>query len=275
MELVRIVEAAGGIMPTDALRDEAGVSRHIVDRAVGAGILDRPARGWVSTMSADPALVAAVEVGVVVTCVTRAARVGLWDVHEPRVHVAARPGRPLRRPTSAHVHWARPLLPRHPGRLEDSLENTLNLVAECQPYEKALTVWESALNRGLTTFEHLGTLAFGAKGRRLRADAQPYSDSGVETVVVPRLRWLGLRLRRQVWLLGHRVDLLIGDRLILQIDGGHHVDEQRMIDNEHDAKLRLAGYHVIRVGYWQVMGDWPRVQDLIIGAVARGLHLAK
>ncbi len=238
------------------------------------GVLTRPSNGWLAVDNADPTTVAAAEIGVVVSCVTRAARLGLWDVNAGCVHVAAHPNRALRRSTDARVHWAKPLVPRDPDALEDSLENMLDQVAECQPFEQALSVWESALNQGKISQEHLQTLPFGAKGRRIRREAQPYSDSGVESVVVPRLRWVGLHLRRQAWILGHRVDLLIGYRLVLQIDGGHHVGAQRQSDIEHDARLRLAGYHVIRVGYWQVMTDWPAVQDLILGAVARGLHRA-
>lgn len=33
-----------------------------------------------------------------------------------------------------------------------------------------------------------------------------------------------------------------------------------------------AGYHVIRVSHWQLTHDWPTVQALITGAIARGLH---
>lgn len=234
----------------------------------------RPSQGWVALPSADPMLVAAAAAGVVISCVTRAARMGLWDVEADRIHVAAGPHQALRRTTSARVHWSKPLTPRDPKSLEDSLENVLALVADCQPYEPALAIWESALNRGMVAAEHLQTLPFGARARRLRDEARPFSDSGVESIVVPRLRWLRLPLRRQVWVLGHRVDLLVGDRLILQIDGGHHVGAQRRSDNEHDAKLRLAGYHVIRVSYWQVVSDWADVQALITGAVARSLHLA-
>lgn len=73
---------------------------------------------------------------------------------------------------------------------------------------------------------------------------------------------------------GHRVDFLIGDRLVLQIDGGHHVGAQREADIAHDAVLRLHGYTVIRVGYAQVTERWPEVQDRILRAIAQGLHLA-
>ncbi|HYP73948.1 MAG TPA: DUF559 domain-containing protein, partial [Microbacterium sp.] len=74
---------------------------------------------------------------------------------------------------------------------------------------------------------------------------------------------------------GHRVDFLIGARLILQIDGGTHVGAQRDSDIRHDAQLMLLGYHVIRVGYDQVVGRWHEVQDLIMRAVAQGLHLPR
>lgn len=92
--------------------------------------------------------------------------------------------------------------------------------------------------------------------------------------MIPRLRWLKLPLRRQVWIGGRRVDLLIGDRLVLQIDGGHHVGAQREADIAHDAALTLLGYHVIRVGYRQMIDRWAEVQDSIMRAVAQGLHLA-
>ena len=89
---------------------------------------------------------------------------------------------------------------------------------------------------------------------------------------IPPLRWLHLPLRQQVWIAGHVVDLLIGERLVLQMDGGHHVGAQRASDIAHDAALMLLGYHVIRVGYVQVVERWHEVQDLITRAVAQGLH---
>ena len=78
----------------------------------------------------------------------------------------------------------------------------------------------------------------------------------------------------QAWIAGHRVDFLIGDRLVLQIDGGHHVGAQREADIEHDAALMLLGYHVVRVDYRQIIDRWHTVQDMIARAVAQGLHLA-
>lgn len=42
----------------------------------------------------------------------------------------------------------------------------------------------------------------------------------------------------------------------------------------HDAALMLLGYRVIRVTSVQVTQRWHEVQDLIMRAVAQGLHRA-
>ncbi|MFC6714831.1 hypothetical protein [Branchiibius cervicis] len=40
-------------------------------------------------------------------------------------------------------------MPRHPDQLVDPIENALAAVADCQPFERALTIWESAANKQL------------------------------------------------------------------------------------------------------------------------------
>lgn len=274
MDPVAFVAAPGGVARVRAVLD-AGVSATSLKRAKRDGILIRPRNGWVAVPDAEAALLAAAELGVVITCVTRAQRAGLWTFGDERTHVAADAHHALPRETAALVHWARPLVPRPSDALEDGIENTLVLIAQCRPFEETLVVWESALRLGLITLEVMRGLPLGPRARRILEVARPYADSGVETVVVPRLRWLRLPLRRQVVLAGHRVDLLIGDRLVLQIDGGHHVDAQREADNAHDALLRLMGYHVVRVSYHQVFDAWPAVQELILLAIAQGHHLSR
>jgi very-short-patch-repair endonuclease len=103
----------------------------------------------------------------------------------------------------------------------------------------------------------------------------PFADSGLETLFRTRLRWLRLPIRAQISIHGHRVDYLIGDRLIVQIDGKQHAGAQKAADNSHDAELQARGYHIIRVTYAQVMHDWPRVQHEIQLAIAAGLHLRR
>jgi very-short-patch-repair endonuclease len=273
MDVVNLVRAHGALVPSARLRNE-GVKGHVIEKAVAAGALVRVRRRWVALPDADAELVAAARAGVVISCVTQARRAGLWVFDDAGgSHVAARPhaGR-VGVAGGTTVHWAEPLVPRHPDSLEDAVENVLALVALCQPREHALAIFESAIRKGLVDPLALARLPVPLRGRELLDAAQPFSDSGLETFVVPRLRWMKVRIVAQVWIAGHRVDFLIGDRLAFQIDGGHHVGAQRTEDIAHDAQLMLLGFHVIRVGYHQVVNDWPAVQDVIMRAVAQGLH---
>lgn len=252
----------------------AGISRHAIRRAIERRELLRVRRGWVAAPDADPLLLTAARGGVVLTCITQAKRLGLWDAGDATLHVAA-PSHAGRVEVAGHVHWGKPVVPRDAVALVDPIENVLSIVARCQPRDTALAIWNSALHARLADLEMLRGLPLPSAARGLLAEATPFADSGLESVVVPRLRWLDVPLRRQIWIAGHRVDLLIGERLVFQIDGGHHVGPQRTRDNEHDVRLMLRGYHVIRVGYEQVVHRWTEVQEQITYAVAQGLHRAR
>jgi very-short-patch-repair endonuclease len=275
--LMRVVDALtrlGGVARTATLHAR-GISRHRVDAAVGAGLVTRVRQGWIALAQADRMLVAAARQGVVLTCVTQARRLGLWVHSEtPAIHVGATPGSAVRKVSGVHAHWAKPLVPRHPDSLVDPIENVLAIVADCEPHEQALATWDSALNQGLVERASIGRLPLKTVARRILEEAWPFADAGLETYLRPRLRWLRLPLSFQAWIAGHRVDALVGDRLVLQIDGASHVGAQRSEDIRHDAALKLMGYHVIRVGYRQMIDQWHIVQDLIMRAVAQGLHRA-
>lgn len=274
MDAGGLVRSQGGVVRSAWAR-EHGISDKALRSAVRDGVLTRPRKGWVALPDADPYLVAAAQHGVILSCVTQARRAGLWVLREDRPHVAAHPHAGSIRTENAVTHWRAPIVPRPPGVLEDPIENVLVNVAMCQPAEAALAIWESALRQQAVTSESLGLMPLPGAARRILAGCSVWSDSGLETFVVPRLRWMRLPLRQQIWLLGHRVDLLIGERLILQIDGAYHTGAQRDEDNAHDARLRLAGYVVIRVGYRQVLHEWALVQDILMRAVAQRLHLAR
>lgn len=255
----------------------AGFAERTIASAVATGALLRLRRTWIALPTADPLLLMAARHGVVLSCVTQAKRLGLWRIDTGAgMHVACTPhaGR-VRMPDGTRAHRSLPLVPRHPDALFDPIENVLALVAECQPFENALAIWESALNKGFATTEIVARLPLRGDARRILEEATPFSDSGLESFVPRRLRFLGLRIVPQAWIAGHHVDFLIGDRLVLQIDGRHHVGAQRTSDIRHDARLMLMGCHVIRVGYEQVTEDWPCVQHDIMRAVAQGLHLAR
>ncbi|PWJ26120.1 very-short-patch-repair endonuclease [Branchiibius hedensis] len=252
----------------------AGLSRHAINRAIASGDLVRVCRGWVARPGADPHLMTAAITGTVLSCVTQAARLGLWDFGDPLLHLAAREGSGSVVRDRALVHWARPPVPRHPDQLVDSIENVLAAVADCQPFERALVIWEAAANKHLVNKPAMARLRLRPTARALLDALTPFSDSGLETLVRWRLRFLRLPIMAQAHLEGRPVDFLIGDRLVLQIDGGHHVGAQRDADIEHDRRLMLLGYYVIRVSYKQVTEQWLVVQEQIMHAVAQGLHLA-
>lgn len=274
MLILEKMHAAGGIVRSRDLQAQ-GVSRHALAKAVRSGAVRRLRRNWITLPDVDTALQAAADRGVILSCLTQAQRLGLWIPERPkRPHVAAARGSHVDAP-SCSIHWSAPIVPRTPSTLEDVLENVLMYTARCQNYENALAIWESALNKGFIDHAKLESLPFTGVARKLVLECSPYADSGLESIFRTRLRWLRVPIRAQVWLYGHRVDLLIGERLVVQIDGQDHVGAQRTADNRHDAELKLRDYHVIRVGYEQIMFDWPSVQFLIQEAVARGLHLAK
>lgn len=210
MEMIKALGRFDGVARIEALR-HLGVTTHQLRGARERGLIFSVRRGWVALRGADPMLVAAARRGVVLSCITLAARRGLWVLDASEPHVAAPSHAGHVSVSKGVIHWSRPLFPRDPDSCEDSLENALVLAARCQPY---------------------------------------------------------------VWLLGHRVDFLIGERLVVQIDGGHHVDAQRSSDIAHDALLKLHGYHVIRISYPQLMQQWHEVHALIIAAIAQRLHLA-
>lgn len=268
------VAASGGVVRVAALR-AAAIPRRTIEQAVSAQVLIRPRNGWVALPDADPLLVAAARAGVVISCVTQARRLGLWVLDAEDFHVAAPAQRHIGEvKEGTRVHWSRPLVPRHPDALTDPVENVLAVIARGQPREHALAVWESALRQGVVTRESLRRMPLPPLARDLLEECSLSSDSGLETLVPVRLRFLRLPIRQQVWLAGHQVDFLIGDRLVLQVDGGHHVGSQRRSDISHDARLMLLGYHVIRIDYVQVMTRWVEVHDVIVRAVAQGLHRA-
>ncbi|WEG10319.1 DUF559 domain-containing protein [Microbacterium horticulturae] len=272
--VVKAVRRGGGVVRGQTLV-RAGLSKHDITAAVGSGALVRERRVWIATPDAEIDLRMAARAGVVLSCVTAAKRLGLWVMDAATAHVACGPHAGMVAVSGAVVlHRFTPLVARDPDGLTDPLVNVLQAVALCQPYEAALAVWDSAMNKQLVDKKKLERLPFRGMARNLLDAVVPFHDSGLETFVYPRLKWLKVPIRPQVWLYGHRVDFLIGDRLVFQIDGGHHVDAQRASDIAHDAELMLRGYFVIRVGYDEVVNHWEDVQERILAAIAQGLHLA-
>jgi very-short-patch-repair endonuclease len=74
-----------------------------------------------------------------------------------------------------------------------------------------------------------------------------------------------------------RVDLLIGDRLVLEVDGRafHSSTPDFARDRERDLTLAGLGFRVLRLSYGQVVADWPASEAAIRAVVDAGEHLAQ
>lgn len=273
-----ITQRGGVTHSRDALA--AGYTRHDIACAVHSGALLRIRRSWLATHAADEAARAAAELGGRLTCVSRAARMGLWvpaaHGEGDGAHVAVPHSRSHLPPSVATLHWASGPIPVSPTATREPTLNMLFHVARCLLRVDALAVWESALRHGHVDPDVLVRTRWrSSRAAELAAQAAVLSDSGLETVFVDGMRRAGVRVRQQVRVAGHHVDGLIGERLITQIDGfAHHRATERRRDIRHDAQLALRGYTVLRFDYQQILFDWEHVESTVLLALAQGLHLA-
>lgn len=278
MDPLTFLAGTGGIAHREAALS-AGCRIPDLRRAARSGAVTVLRRQWLVTPAAPPELRAAAAAGGRLACVSVARRRGWWlpDL-PPALHLHVSPHAAAGdRPPDAVAHWSVPVAPAARFSLEESVEDALRHVARCLPREEALVVWESAIRIEGLSLEAIRAVRWRAQDAQECAErVQGLSDSGLETLVVVRLSHWGVPVRQQVVLAGHRVDILIGERLVVQIDGyAHHSSAaQRGRDVAHDAELRLRGYTVIRVTYAQIVYDWPAVERMLSRAVAAGLHLA-
>lgn len=238
-------------------------------------------RAWVTLPDAAPDLVTAATAGGRISCVSVARRRGWWlppglDPH-PHLHLVPGSGS-ARLPEGwlGRLHWTMPLAPQ--GRsLTTTVEDALAHIAVCVPHDAALVLWESAVRVEGLAPESLRRIRWTTRvARELAQEVVGLSDSGLETLVVMPLRRWGLPVVQQAKVCGRFVDMLVGERLVLQIDGftHHSSSAQRTKDIAHDAELTLRGYTVLRVSYVQIVHDWPSVERRIRSAIAARLHLA-
>jgi very-short-patch-repair endonuclease len=276
------------------LLNRAGVERRSQLRALGftdgsirrwlaAGLIIAPRRSVVALPGIPASLLFAARVGGRVACTSAAGLRGLWVIDDGCLHLAipenhagvARDGLPRLR-----VHWTRRRVdPRSDlVALESGLDMLMHIAA-CQPSDLAVATFDSAMNKGLVSPAELAELASGYGGRfaNVVALASPLAESGLESLTRVRLLRDGIRCREQVVIDGHPVDLLIGDRLIIQLDGKQHLEDpvQLARDRAQDRRLRRMGYTVLRFGYADVVYRWEAVREEILRYVAIGKDSAR
>ncbi len=277
------IAAHGDLIATHELH-RLGIGRAGIARMVASGEIVRIRQGWYGNPWLPVPQAQAARVGGQLACGSAAAALGLWSPPLTTLHVCVDSDDvALRHPTrytqrlgtaAVTVHWTGR---DHEGtRTLVSLETCIRQAALCQPAEFTFAVVESGLQRGVldrATWDRLLADLPRTVRRRLRG-AAGRSESGSESVFRYRLAKCGVRARQQVHIPGvGRVDFLIGDRLVVEIDSlAHHSDPAG--DRRRDARLSARGYRVLRFMYTQVMDAWPEVEAAVVAAMARGDHEA-
>lgn len=286
MHLETEVSRHGGLAATHELL-AAGATRWMLAHAARTGRLLRVRQGWYCLPDAPEPAVRAVRVGGRLGCVAAARFHGFQVRGLPRTHVCVPPHtarlrtetdlavRLSQRPDeNTVVHWGTPTAGG--TRFVESALGCLHTMARCQSPERVVAAADSAIrSRKVTRREWRAAIQSLPPGLRdLLGEADGVAESITESVALFRLRRLGLRVRQQVAIAGiGRVDALIGERLVIELDGREFHSGRFEEDRQRDALLSSRGFRVLRFSYRQVFERWSEVKAAILAATARGDHL--
>jgi very-short-patch-repair endonuclease len=284
MDLQALVSDLGGLAATHELYS-AGATRWLLGEAVRTGQLTRVRQGWYCLPTTPEPLLSAARVGGRLGCVAAAKVFGLDVRGMPCLHVCVAPhdsrlrsqGDASRRlgedRRDTVLHWGGRT--RGGTRFTESPMGCLITMARCQSPERVVAAADSAIRRGLfTRREWLSAIdGLPPRLRLLLSEADGIAESITESVTLFRLRRLGLQLRQQVAIPGvGRVDFVLGELLIIEVDGrSFHIDRFDE-DRQRDARLSIRGYRVLRFSYRQVFEQWGEVKAAILAATGRGDH---
>ena len=267
-------EAVGGVLSTRALT-RAGATKRVIRDCVDDGSMRRLRRGWYSLANADPRVVRAVEAGGGLGCVSALSWYGVWTPPAGgEIHVRTSRGRArgeLVRTCSTHLHECAP------RAAVDPLEKAIQAMVWCLDLHSAVACLDSVMDLGLADRGDLHALfpAGSVRPHRL-IDCCEWAQSGTESLVRMRLRALHLPVLTQVEVAGvGRVDLLVGDRLVIEVDSrAHHTSQSAYHeDRRRDRELLARGHVVMRLTWEQVMFSWSEVEQDILAVTRRHEHM--
>ena len=210
-----------------------------------------------------------------ITCVSALALHGVWIMPHRDLHVRVGADSRVRAIAGMRIH-RRGKAPR--VALESPIDSLVDLV-RCADDLAIVVAVDSLLNMGLASLHEVERfLVLTRRGRRILSRVDGRAESGIESIVRVRLRARGIRLRTQVSIRGiGRVDMLIGDRLVVEVDGrGWHDRESSFeSDRRRDAALVVRGFLVLRYSYKRVMEDWEAVEREVLSLIRRDRHVAR
>jgi very-short-patch-repair endonuclease len=286
--LANAFQDRGSAVHVRTLREE-GISEHELRLAVRSGEVERIRQGWYCQPGDPSDEVRALRVGGRLGCVSLLRMHGVWLMPDTRLHVAVAMSRDrLRSPASRNVdldawteqpavvtHWQSRL--RNPHEPTELIDDAAACLATCLPRDHAIIAYDSLINAQLLSAERLRAALAGLPDSHewMMDLVDAGCGSGLETLARLHLRRRNIRLRSQVHFPGIGwVDLVIGDRLILELDSRtHHADPTAYErDRARDLALVERGYLVVRVTYRSVMQDWPAIERAVLAIVRRNEH---
>lgn len=146
--------------------------------------------------------------------------------------------------------------------------------AQCLTARNLVAVLESML-RGGCTLEQIGALGEqSTAGLRDALSRVVGADSGNESLVRMRLQQARIQATPRVRLGPWTVDLLIGDWLVIEVDGyAYHSDRAEFErDRLKDRELVTRGYTVMRLAARDVESTWAASLEHIRQTMRAGWH---
>jgi hypothetical protein len=277
MDPVDVVRRAGGTVPRTELREV--VARRAVDRALAAGTLVIPCRGWVSLPGSREAIVLAQQSGAVLGGLS-AARHWNWKVkHEPTKPTLIVPRNRSRSVVGAQTR--RQDVPA--GQADGAVLNRHATVVDCArtlPFDEALAVADSALrrpevDRGLL-LEMAAALPRGRERvERVVRHADGLAANPFESVArAIALDVPGLLVVAQGWVGGNDHSDLVDHRLGIAVECEswlwHGNEDAWRKDVARFTRIALEGWIIVRLLWHDVMYRPDTVRAQLEAAVALG-----
>lgn len=268
-----------GVLRRQQLLDH-GFTTNQISRGLREGNLSRLRNGWY-TLTAQPPhphVATAVRAGGALSGSFAIAMRGGWDLRSTVVvHRVAR---------QEYARWKTNtvVLRRFEGRrvavrdAVDPVDLAFEVCLLTLSKNDLICVADSLVRRKLLSIDEMRAIAarYGAPVRRVIDRVNDKADSGLETYVRLWLESKRIRFRQQVpvVIVNGRLDFLIGNQLVLEVDGAEHhssrVDRQK--DYTRDQILQSVGYIVFRVTYDDVIHDWDTVSARLLEMIRRGDH---
>ncbi|MDR6413385.1 type IV toxin-antitoxin system AbiEi family antitoxin domain-containing protein [Pseudarthrobacter sulfonivorans] len=268
MDIETFLDGRGGVARTSALHG-AGFSRTYIDKAVAAGRLARIRRGIYGMPRDAGAIGLALRHNALLTSLSAAPLYRLWTLHEAgAVHVS--PGH-KGTPAGTLTH-GRLLHPAHPWLPVAGLADVLIHSLRCLPTLEALVMVQCAAQRGDVTVDFLRRKLAGnrnAPARSVLDRVIPRADSILEVLANDHFRRARLRVRRHVELPGvGEVDFLIEDCLVVETDGGTHLEPRQVKKDRKRNNATLIGGHLgLRFGYDDVVHHPERMVAQVLSVL--------